>query len=417
MKDIKEILKYKTVNNLLDICRKYNLRGYSSLKKDGLINLIAENLNNPQVQESIRSIIRNNETTGLILKNLLDNKNEVSYEKLRENILKYKTGTPFRFYFRLLLENYILYENDLSDDDLIFLPKEFNLIAKNIIDKHIQDEIAEEVEVEEEKEFKDITSLNQIFYSKKYTSIESLKDLLSKLELSVGGNKTQLIDKLFQQSKMPIKDMVDFLFGKNELKDLSRDLKLPVSGNKTQLIENILDKFSLTQEPQEKIAVKEPALASFKAQKINEIESIKKEPTEKSLKDIFYELLSKITYNISRIKDSDSLSFLISSLIRTEVSRFNLEGIDIIDGKKSSVNPSILIVKGEETVAVSIWYFEIPSKKKIDELKARLYDYNKRYNKNVILYIYDHNNKISPDDYENFKADSLLIYKKAKDFE
>lgn len=430
MKSIKELLSNKTAGVLVNICRTYDLKGFSVLKRDGLINLIAENLRNPQFREKIQSLVKNNETTALILKCLIDNKNEVNVNVLRQEVLKNKSSSAFRGYYNILKENYILFQNDLTDDDLIFLPKEFNDIAKKVIEKQIQDEIVEEIE-EVGDELKSVISLDQLLYSKKYTSVDSLHNLLIKLELPSGGNKNQLIERLLNQTQMSISDIIDILFDKSDLKEICRELGLPVAVNKNKLIENLLNKLSPPIKQKEKAAeAKKPilkAMASSKARKMEksepQAEVDQEEPqeevvAEKSLKDLFYDLLSKMKFNTTKVKEQDFLVASISTLLNTEVFRsIDIQDVKITEAKKSSTNPTLLIEKGSEKLAISIWYFEALSKKKMDDLKARLYEYGKAYGKNIILYIYDHTNKISSDVIETFGQDTALVYKLPKDFE
>ena len=114
MKSISELLPSKTVNVLVNICRKYNLRGYSNLKKDELINLIVQTINTPHVNETVKSLIKTNGTTVLILKYLMDNRNEVIYQNLREEVLKNRTGPTFRGYYKILIVGPVLFFNTSS---------------------------------------------------------------------------------------------------------------------------------------------------------------------------------------------------------------------------------------------------------------------------------------------------------------
>jgi len=46
MKSIKDLLPEKKIPTLIHICQMFGLRGYSSLRKDGIINLITEKCEN-----------------------------------------------------------------------------------------------------------------------------------------------------------------------------------------------------------------------------------------------------------------------------------------------------------------------------------------------------------------------------------
>ena len=248
MKSLKKLLPSKTVLILVNICRKYALKNYSSLKKDGLINLILTNINNPQVSETVKSLIKNNGTTALILKNLVDNNNEVSYSVLRKEVLKNRTGSTFLGYYKVLTENFFVFEDDSTEDDTVFLPQEFTRFAKSVIEKHIKDEEAVEIVITEveEKASRQITTIDQLLYSKKYTKVESLQEILKNINLPFSGNKTQIIERLLDETKIGVEELINSLFGKNELREICIDFGLPRSGNKDVLIERILRKFPLT---------------------------------------------------------------------------------------------------------------------------------------------------------------------------
>lgn len=134
MKSIKDLLPEKTVDTLIQICRTYNLKNYAALRKDELINLISQNLNKPQFKEKVQSLIPNNGTTALILKSFIDNKNEISYSNLRREVLKKRADPTFRHYYQELMKNFILFMNESSEDDTLFLPKEFINFAENVLE-------------------------------------------------------------------------------------------------------------------------------------------------------------------------------------------------------------------------------------------------------------------------------------------
>ncbi len=417
MKSIKELLVNKTGKDLINICRKFELTGYSKLRIDGLINLIAENLANPQVQEKIKSIVKKNETTALILKNLMDNNNEISYTVLRQEILKNKSSSAFRGYFKQLVDSYIIFEDEQSEDDLIYLPEDFNEISTNIIGTHIQDEIEEESEEEE----KNISRIEQIFYSKKYTSIESLRELLAASNQPTTGNKSQMIDRLLNESGIPIKDIANSLLGKIELKEISRELNLPVSGTKEILVENILNKFELTTEKKAepvKEAKKAPAKAMASSRAEKKVQTKEIELPKESSKDLVFNLLEQIPLTIAIIKNLETLVPSITTALKSFILVSpEYKGIIVREGEKKSKEPNLILEKEGDKFGISIWYFEDSSKKSIMNLKSDLFDFHDKYGDNLILYIYDPNNKLNQDDLESFKRKFHLVYKTKRDFE
>ncbi|KKL05514.1 hypothetical protein LCGC14_2605260, partial [marine sediment metagenome] len=66
MKSIKDLLPDKNVPDLIYVCKNLGLRGYTKLRKEGIVNLISENVKNPQVQETIKYSIPDNGTVALI---------------------------------------------------------------------------------------------------------------------------------------------------------------------------------------------------------------------------------------------------------------------------------------------------------------------------------------------------------------
>ena len=440
MKSIKTLLPTKTVTFLVNICRKYDLKKYSSLKKDGLLNLILTSINNPQVSEKIRSLIKNNGTTALILKNLVDNKNEISYAKLRKEVLKDRSGSAFLGYYKVLRENFIIFEDDSTDDDIVFLPREFTRFTKEVIEKHIKDEEPEEIIIteEEEKASKEISTIDQLLYSKKYMKVESLQEILKNVNLPFSGNKTQIIERILYETKINIEGIIDSLFGKNELREICIGFDLPRSGNKYILIERILGKFPLAKpkrtvkakaKPLQKATIKvkkEPkAMASSKAQ-ATVVKEVKEESRKekKPLIDQFKSILNQVELTPSNFKPADKYANkqrnLENSITTALKMAKNLQkelfrGIEII-GETSSNQPTIIVEREDEKLGVSICFFDSTGRMKA--IKTKVFDYRFNYGKNLIFYIYDPTgNKFKNEDHVKLKQDVAVIYKRSKDFE
>ena len=148
MKSIKDLLPDKNVPDLIHVCKNLGLRGYTKLRKEGIVNLISENVKNPQVQETIKYSIHDNGTVALILKSLIDNKNELKYADLRNDVLEKRSNSTFRDNYRILLAKSFIFEDEKSEVDILYLPKEFSDIANEAIVKRIQEE-EHEIEIEE----------------------------------------------------------------------------------------------------------------------------------------------------------------------------------------------------------------------------------------------------------------------------
>lgn len=431
------LLPTKTIDILVNICKKYGLRGYSGLKKEGIINLILQNINNPQVSEYIRSLIRNNATTALILKKIVDNKYEISYSTLREEILQDRTSSTFRGYYRLLIENFILFEEDWSDDDLVYLPKEFTHFSKEVIEKHIQDEEAEIIEVseEDEKEIKSISTLDELLYSKKYTSVEFLQEILKMLEMSYSGNKSQMIERLIYETEADTNNVLNILLSKNELSDMCRDFSLPVSGTKDILIERILNKFPL-EKSKKKIIQKEKSeldlisdtvpkqtairMTSYKGKTIEDT-YVKEE--KEALMKLIKNTLNIIPLTVSKFKQNDSYNVkqrnlensimtALSSIKTIERDQFN--GVKIEEMNNQS-HPNIRVTREHDVIGISIWYFE--SNKTMIKIKSKIFDTKSNYPNNLLFYIYDPPEKFKLEDLQKLEDEAEVIYKRNKDFE
>jgi len=440
MKSLKSLLPTKTVTFLIYICRKYDLKKYSSLKKDGLLNLILTSINNPQVSEKIRSLIKNNGTTALILKNLVDNNNEISYSKLRKEVLKDRSGSAFLGYYKVLTENCIIFEDDSTDDDFVFLPREFTRFTKEVIEKHIKDEEPEEIIIteKEEKALKEISTIDQLLYSKKYMKVESLQEILKNVNLPFSGNKTQIIERILYETKINIEGIIDSLFGKNELREICIGFDLPRSGNKYILIERILGKFPLAKpkravkakaKPLQKATIKvkkEPkAMASSKAQA-----TVAKEVKEESRKEKkpliaqFKSILNEIPLTPSNFKSTDKYgnkqrnlenSITTGLKVTKNLQKELFGGIEIIDGRSSN-QPTIIVERGEEKLGVSIWFFD--STGRMSTIKTKVFDYKYDYGKNLIFYIYDPTGNIfKNENHMKLKQEVAVVYKRSKDFE
>jgi len=250
MKTIKNILSNLTIQRLIGICRTFGFKGYANKLKDDIINLIVENVKNPQVKSLIAGKIPANGTSALIFKILLDNNNEYYYQSLKSAVLEKRTLSTFRANFNKLIENNIIFEMEDSDDSKILLPKEFTDFAITIIntkmDLSMSEEMQEEIEeVAIAQEKKEITTVDDLLYSKKYVQIDDLINALEAYEIETTGNKSQLIDKLLYGSTQPTNDVMAAVFGRSELSEICQDFGLPSSGNKDVLINRILEKLPL----------------------------------------------------------------------------------------------------------------------------------------------------------------------------
>lgn len=423
MKSIKELLPEKTVDILIQMCRTYNLKGYGSLRKDGLINLIIENLNNPQFKETIQSLIPHNGTTALILKSFIDSKNEIGYSKLREEVLKNRSSSAFRHYYQELMTNFMLFENESSEDDILFLPKEFIKFAEKVIEKKLEEETPEDkVEIlskeEEEKEKKEINTIDRLLYSKKYTDVETLRNILKRLGKSSSGNKSQLIERLLYNSEKKIEDIIDKVLFKNDLRDICLDFDLLVSGNKEELVKRVLKKFPPALP---KKVFKEKPRPKEKKAKGMASDVIKKEkkilppkPKIPKLKQQIKKLLEELSLFISKI-NKNNLEIAVIQAIQQCIDREEtFKDINIKVGGK--YGPTILAERHGKTVAISVCYIQKSPKGEINNIKIKIFDYRETYGNNLIFYIYDSTGKVNTSEIEKLQKNAEVIFRQKKYF-
>ena len=435
MKSIKDLLPDKNVPSLIHVCKNLGLRGYTKLRKEGIVNLIRENVKNPQVQETIKYSIPDNGTVALILKSLIDNKNELKYADLRNDILEKRSNSTFRDNYRVLLAKSFIFEDEKSEDDVLYLPKEFSDIAKEVIEKRIQEEEPkpeiEEVVEEQEQEKKIISTINQLLYSKKFTSVSGIQKELMDRNLKISGTKNQLIERLLYESNEPIQNILGILFGKIELKEICRDFNLLVSGTKDTLIDRILENLPPTHPDKVKSSIQEveivegavaeevmgvaSGLAEEKVSEIQPVELIQEEEPQMKIVEIVFNHLNNAWIDYKTITDNKSLAGIINTSLRNLP---NLRDAEIHRVDKVREEPIITIDKEGEVAAIFVWYFDKKKgyKAQMQKISLGIMTYSAQISKDVICYIYDPEPKLSEEDIETFSSLSFIIRKTEREF-
>ncbi|MHA1293531.1 MAG: SAP domain-containing protein [Promethearchaeota archaeon] len=435
-KSIKYLLPNEKLQTLIHICQIFGLRGYTKLRKEGIINLISENLKNPQFKESIRFLIPDNGTVALIFKSFIDNNGEITYQELRNDVIQKRSRSTFRENYRALMAKYIIFEDEKSEDDIHYLPEEYISIAKEIIEKRIKEELEPEIEeIEEIKEEKTITTIDQLLYSKRYTSISSLQQELMARNLKISGNKSQLIERLIYESGEDIKDILGFLFGKVELKEIAREFGLKVSGTKDDLIENILEKLPPAypermivkekkikiegKELKEKIEILGSGVVKEKAPIENEvIKQTQSKLTEKKEKtiDIIFNALNDINLDYKNISDIKTLAGQIFSNINNV--RLYIPSLRESKPYRDTKEQVITIKNQEEVVTVFPWYFDRGKglKGQKDKISGNIMRYSDRFSEDLICYIYDPAAKLTEEDLRMFRKFARVIHKIEREF-
>lgn len=392
-------------------------------------------MRNPQVQETIKYSIPDNGTVALILKNLIDNKNEVKYADLRNAVLEKRSGSTFRDNYRTLLAQSFIFEDEKSEEDVLYLPKEFSDIAKEVIKKRIQEEEPEleieEVVEEKEKEEKIISTIDQLLYSKKYTSVSGIQKELMDRNLKISGTKDQLIERLLYESNEPIQNILGILFGKIELKEICREFNLLISGTKDTLIDRILEKLPPKHPDKVKLAVQEvelkekvmveevagvaSGLAEEKISEIQPVQSILEEEPRRKIAEIVFNHLYKAWIDYKTITDNKSLAGIINTSLRNLP---NLRDAEIHRVDKVREEPIITIEKEGEAVVIFVWYFDKKKgyKAQMQKISLGIMTYSAQISKDLICYIYDPEPKLSEEDIGTFSSLSLVIRKTEREF-
>jgi len=414
---MKELLPNMNIETLIRLCKLYGLKGYSNLRKEGIVNLILDNLKKSQFSETLEYIIPDNGTSALIFKEFLENKNVIKYDDLRNAVLKKRSPTTFRDVYRNLKAKNIIIEDEKSDDGLHYLPNEFTDVAKKIVNKRISEEIELEeeliqTEIHKESEKKEIKSIEDLLYSKKYSSVSSFRDELIANNLKISGNKAELIDRLLYESGEKIEALLNNLFSKVELKEMSRDFNLKISGTKEELVESLIKNLPLKQpnrlKNMEIITDKEPMIASGLAKhpsKVSTDAEIKSQTTRKIIEEkVDYvneviQFLDFIQIDIDHIHNNKDLtSNITTSLQFIKHLKPDFKDAEIKKLDPSREEPVILIDIGDKHITILPWFFGSPSKDQKMRFIYSILTYRRRYSRDFITYIYDPEGKLSEED-------------------
>lgn len=116
--------------------------------------------------------------------------------------------------------SYIIFENDLTDDDLVFLPSEFNTILHSYLNNTNMVEKEDEEPTEENFDFLSLKSINQLLYSGQFVKIDSLKEFLNHSNL-----KKPTHDPVYEIEKKGKKVFVSVWFVSSKKEQWPKDLK------------------------------------------------------------------------------------------------------------------------------------------------------------------------------------------------
>ena len=100
MRSIEENLKSKSVNELKDIAREYNISGFASLRKADLIILLIQNMKSKEFFENLKEKL--NDTMFLFLDLILEKGNSKKYSEVKIDFLDFRSASTFYKVYSLL---------------------------------------------------------------------------------------------------------------------------------------------------------------------------------------------------------------------------------------------------------------------------------------------------------------------------
>ena len=222
---LRECLEFCTLEELREIARLRGLRGYSSLNKGELIEFIAQNIARKDATMEVLEEI--SDSMKFLLDIIASSKGyEIPYFELREKFKKKYSDTTFYKALNSLKSLGLIYEYWEDDESFVTIPLE--------IAKFIKPPVREKEEKTKEEK---ISSLQDIL---NYASVEDLKYLLEEAGLKKSGNKTELIDRIINETGYTPDYILSWLFTKDELIEICRKMGLSSTGDKTTIINKIL---------------------------------------------------------------------------------------------------------------------------------------------------------------------------------
>ena len=119
MTSLKDSLKFNTMEELKDIAREFDIRGFSTLRKEELIDYLVREM---QTEDFIEKTQKRLNKSMLILLNIILTNQEIKYEDLKETFIKFRSIGTFYKAFNWL-SSMSLIEEDYPEvpDNLIIL--------------------------------------------------------------------------------------------------------------------------------------------------------------------------------------------------------------------------------------------------------------------------------------------------------
>lgn len=386
--ELKDLLGMSTLNELKAIARNLGVRGYTKLKKDGLVDLLVTSMQDPQSLEAALALLTRSGQHMVSI--LVEKKGELEYYKLLKEFSQQWSKSTFYKAYRDLLDTGLIYEYWPDDETtLAIVPEEIIPNLEMLLGVTEATVAEEEEELEEEDLEEEIQYLDDFLSI--FTTKVDLQGLLAQASVRTSGVKSELVTRLLYESGISPEEILDALFSKGILKEICREIGQPVSGTKPDLIQRILK--HLPTEHERKVV--EPEKAPVLAQKTK----VKAIPREEKLMDEVLDILDNIPIGeiaLSRKvgdKEKDIERMVLTALqtgFRNRPVEIKGQAVGVV-GKKIII-PDITIDYNK--ICIEIKY--ISDTADAHRAIGQAANYADSYG-DVILYVYDPNaNFVSP---------------------
>ena len=118
MMSLRDSLKYNNLDELKDIAREFDIGGFSTLKKKELIEFLVREMQTEDFKEKAQKKITK---SMLILLNIILKNQEIHYDDLKENFIKFRSIGTFYKVFNWLSSMALIEEYNPEEPDNLFI--------------------------------------------------------------------------------------------------------------------------------------------------------------------------------------------------------------------------------------------------------------------------------------------------------
>lgn len=236
---LKELLSsVDSREDLFDICRANEIPNYSNKNRASLEEWIFQSMNSKQF---IKDLLNKLSDSAIILLSLLMEDNTV--EAAKTGFLAAYSLHTFFLNLKKLTSAGIIFISDEDDVDVVSIPKEFRPWIKEYLKEigiSIENAPKDEEESSETGAYKDFDAL----VWSAMIPIDNLRNFLEDHGLQTDGTKMALIHRIFYENQISREEFLS-TFGKEDLRILAEMLELTKGGNKQELVDRIVEKLPL----------------------------------------------------------------------------------------------------------------------------------------------------------------------------